>query len=84
LFYWLGATAIIRADRMVPKANHFPRKILNSEAEIACYTKPNGTVAAYLHMDLDATRDTIEQIRKAESQFGMHIVLAHDDSWIVD
>ncbi|KAH7000691.1 beta-lactamase-like protein [Ilyonectria destructans] len=58
--------------------------LLNGEAEMACFTKANGVTAAYLHMDVAAARDTIERIKKARSDYGMHVALAHDDSWLID
>ncbi|KAL6399468.1 Metallo-hydrolase/oxidoreductase [Ilyonectria robusta] len=51
---------------------------------MACFTKANGETAAYLHMDVAAARDTIERIKKARSDCGMHVALAHDDSWLID
>jgi hypothetical protein len=35
-------------------------------------------------MNLDASQDTIERIREARSEYGMHIALAHDESWMIE
>lgn len=42
----------------------------------------SGEPTAFLHKDLNAARETIEKIRLAESKYGMHVALAHDESWL--
>lgn len=59
------------------------RALLKGEADIACYTTPDGKRTAYLHMDLEVAQTTIGRIRKAEKEHGVHVALAHDESWLV-
>jgi hypothetical protein len=60
-----------------------PRALLSGEAEIALYENmEDGKMAAFLHKDLDAARSTIEKMRIAQSDYGMHVALAHDESWM--
>lgn len=57
------------------------RKILTGEKKIAVFKTPTGEDAA-LHMDISAAYDTIARLSRAETEWGMHIALAHDTSWM--
>ncbi|KAL2205512.1 Metallo-hydrolase/oxidoreductase [Sarocladium strictum] len=58
--------------------------LLRGTEEIATYTDGNGEAVAYLQRDLPAARKTIDKIRKLEADYGVHIALAHDATWMVD
>jgi len=63
--------------------NGLRRAILTGESKIAIFKTAAGTDAS-LHVDLDAAYDTIQRLRQAEVQLGMHIALAHDANWMCE
>lgn len=59
------------------------RELLDGVHEIAHFHSPGiGTMA--LHADVPVARDTISCIRTLEKEYGFHIALAHDASWMKD
>ncbi|VUC37335.1 unnamed protein product [Clonostachys rosea] len=58
--------------------------LLRGEKEMATYIAEDGKVAAWLHKDIPAANKTIDKIRTAEAQFGVHVALAHDATWMID
>lgn len=59
-------------------------KILCGESRIATHEKQNGQIEAFLHKDLIAAEATIALIRRAQAELGVHVCLAHDDSWLLE
>lgn len=44
--------------------------------------RPDGTKWS-LHQDICAAKETIARIRQMEQDYGVHIALAHDASWML-
>jgi hypothetical protein len=36
-----------------------------------------------LHEDLDAARETVKRIKSLEADYGAHVALAHDSTWML-
>lgn len=54
---------------------------MNGSAEIAVFKLPDGTEMS-LHYDIHEANDTIRRLRRAETEYVMHVALAHDTEWI--
>lgn len=57
------------------------RDLLDGRYEISQFFVP-GVGKVSLHADIDAARSTISRIRLLEKEFGCHVALAHDASWM--
>ncbi|KAL6405168.1 hypothetical protein AUP68_12012 [Ilyonectria robusta] len=57
------------------------RDIFMGHKEIANVPLPDGSRFC-LHEDLDAAQDTIQKLREAVDDYGMHIAMSHDAEWI--
>lgn len=55
--------------------------MLDGEYDIAIFPVPGGGEAC-LHEDIPAARRTMAKIRLLEKDFGFHIALSHDASWL--
>lgn len=57
------------------------RELLEGKYEIAEFCVP-GLGKSSLHSDIPAAKGTMEKIRILEKNFGFHVALAHDASWM--
>jgi len=57
------------------------RELLEGKYEIAEFCVP-GLGKQSLHSDIPAAKGTMERIRILERDFGFHVALAHDASWM--
>ncbi|RDW72699.1 MBL fold metallo-hydrolase [Aspergillus mulundensis] len=57
------------------------RGLLEGSKEIATFDVPGGGVGC-LHVDVEAARDTLGRIRVLRREYGVHVALAHDASWM--
>ncbi|KAL6250266.1 hypothetical protein RBB50_002567 [Rhinocladiella similis] len=58
------------------------KPLLDGKYDIAEVTRPDGSKWS-LHEDVCAAKETIASIRKLEVEYGCHIALAHDASWML-
>lgn len=58
------------------------RALLEGRQEFQTWTTSNGKLVS-LHEDLSAAKDTVKKIRELEIEYGMHVALAHDISWML-
>jgi len=54
---------------------------LDGKAEIRIWTNSEGKEES-LHEDLDAAKFTVKKLKSFESDYGAHIALAHDSTWM--
>ena len=64
------------------RVNGLFRALLEGRQDFQTWTNPHGEVAS-LHEDLCAAKDTVRKIRELETEYGMHVALAHDTSWML-
>ena len=57
------------------------RELLEGKYDIAEFCVP-GLGKSSLHADIPAAKGTMERIRILERDFGFHVALAHDASWM--
>ncbi|KAH7564333.1 hypothetical protein BM1_01380 [Bipolaris maydis] len=57
------------------------RELLDGVQEIAQFPGPNRK-SMTLHTDITSARDTMAKLRALETDYGAHIALAHDASWM--
>lgn len=55
--------------------------MLDGRQDIASFPGP-GNNCMTLHSDLFSAKDTISKLRTLERDYGAHIALAHDASWL--
>ncbi|KAF2199969.1 Metallo-hydrolase/oxidoreductase [Delitschia confertaspora ATCC 74209] len=79
----LCAAARIRGNEWVLLGSDccHSRELLDGKYEIAEFCVP-GLGKSTLHADLQAAQRTIERVRVLEKEFGFHVALAHDASWM--
>ncbi|KAJ5242767.1 uncharacterized protein N7469_001094 [Penicillium citrinum] len=58
------------------------RSLLDGTHDFAEFLLPDGSRGC-LHMDLPAAKATVARVKAMESDFGFHIALAHDASWMI-
>ncbi|KAI1843763.1 hypothetical protein JX266_010022 [Neoarthrinium moseri] len=57
------------------------KEILNGSKEMAIWKLPDGGTFC-LHEDPSVAKDTIRRLREASDDYGAHIAMSHDASWI--
>jgi hypothetical protein len=62
-------------------ANRLPRELLEGRREIAQFPGP-GAEPMSLHNDIASAKETMAKLRALETEYGAHIALAHDASWL--
>lgn len=63
-------------------ANKEFRALLEGKEDFKIWTGDNNEQCS-LHTDLQAARETVEKLRSLEADYGAHIALAHDTSWML-
>ncbi|KAF5614622.1 metallo-hydrolase oxidoreductase [Fusarium tjaetaba] len=58
--------------------------LLRGIEEMATYIGEDGGVKAYLQQDIQAAQKAIDNIRKLEEDYGVHVALAHDATWMIE
>ncbi|KAM5354818.1 hypothetical protein ACJ41O_001464 [Fusarium nematophilum] len=71
-----GSWVILASDCCHSKA------LLEGNEDFQTWKGPQGEVES-LHEDLCAARETVRKIRMLETNYGAHVALAHDSSWMV-
>jgi hypothetical protein len=51
---------------------------------MATYIGEDGEVKAYLQQDIPAAHKAIDNIRKLQADYGVHVALAHDATWMIE
>lgn len=57
------------------------RDLLDGRREIAFFPGPSSELVS-LHSNVESAKETIAKLRALEADYGAHIALAHDASWL--
>jgi hypothetical protein len=60
----------------------FYRALLNGDCDVAQFEMPGRLGKISAHLDLESAKTTMRKLRTMERDHGVHMALAHDETWM--